>query len=384
MIEAADFYTELVAHNTDFFTGVPDSLLKSFCAYLSGTVKPDKHSIAVNEGAALALACGYHLATGKIPLVYMQNSGIGNAVNPLLSLADSAVYRIPVVLLIGWRGEPGVHDEPQHITQGRLTLPLLDTMEIPYAVLSNELAEAQKQIRQCYQHIQKTNAAFAFVVKKDTFAPYTQTPPVAAVEGAVLPRERAIEVIVRAADERGVFIATTGMASRELYEIRRRSGGAGERDFLTVGSMGHASQIALGIALQRPELPVTVLDGDGAVLMHLGALAAIGAHKPRNLCHIVLNNGAHDSVGGQPTIAPLVDLCGIARAAGYPNVYRACTEEALQNAVKVARGGLTFIEAPVLKGARADLGRPKTSPEDNKRLFMHYIQNICTKENIHD
>jgi phosphonopyruvate decarboxylase len=326
----------------------------------------------VNEGAAIGLAAGYHLATGKIPLVYMQNSGLGNATNPLLSLVDSDVYRIPLVLVIGWRGEPDVHDEPQHIKQGEVTCVLLEDMEIPYADLSDEKDEAAEQIEAAFRRIAKTNAPFAFVVRKNIFAPYTLQKNEAI--DAEMSREEAIEEVLRAVP--GVVISTTGMASREVYELREKHGQGHERDFLTVGSMGHASSIALGIALQKPELPITVLDGDGAVLMHMGALAAIGVKKTRNLRHIVLNNGAHDSVGGQPTIAPFVDLPSIARASGYQRVYAVTTKEELRRVCAEQQDALTFIEVRVRKGARKDLGRPKSTPQENKAELMSYIRGL--------
>jgi phosphonopyruvate decarboxylase len=369
LIEASYFYNKLVSAGVGFFSGVPDSLLKDFCAYITDHSDNANHIIAVNEGAAVGLACGYHLATGKIPLVYMQNSGIGNAVNPLLSLADNEVYRMPLVLVIGWRGEPGVHDEPQHIKQGKVTCSLLESMEIPHAVLENTEDGVNSQIEACFKTISETGSPYALVIRKETFAPYTLQKK--EEHSAVMAREEAIEVI--AANRSGIIVSTTGMISRELYELREKAGAGHERDFLTVGSMGHAASVALSIALHKPELPVTCLDGDGAVLMHMGALAAIGTQKPRNFCHIVLNNGAHDSVGGQPTIAPFIDMTAVARACGYIHVYQAKTKEELKNILAEKHEGLTFIEVKVKKGARKDLGRPKSTPVENKEAFMIYI-----------
>jgi phosphonopyruvate decarboxylase len=370
MITPAFFYEYLVKHNIGFFAGVPDSLLKSLCAYITDHADECDHIIAVNEGAAVALASGYHLATGKIPLVYMQNSGIGNAVNPLLSLADGDVYRLPLVLVIGWRGEPGVHDEPQHVKQGKVTRALLESIDIPYAILADTEDVARGQLDECFAHIAASNTAYALIVRKDTFAPYTLQKQSA--DSAELSREAAIEALIQSPLSAGVFVSTTGMASRELYELRKKYGMGHERDFLTVGSMGHASQIALSVALRKPNLLVTCLDGDGATLMHMGALAAIGAKKPANYRHIVLNNGAHDSVGGQPTIAPYIDLPAIARACGYEWVFSAKSRAELDMALAAAHGA-TFIEIKVCKGARKDLGRPKSSPIENKLAFMEYI-----------
>jgi phosphonopyruvate decarboxylase len=369
LIEAGYFYSKLVEKGVGFFLVVSDLLLKDFCAYITDHAEKQNYIIAVNEGAAVGLACGYHLATGRLPLVYMQNSGIGNAVNPLLSLADNDVYRIPLLLVIGWRGEPGVHDEPQHIKQGKVTCPLLESMDIHYAVLENTEDGANSQIESCFKTIAETGSPYALVIRKDTFAPYTLQKK--EEHDAVMTREEAVEEI--AANSGGIIVSTTGMISRELYELREKASAGHERDFLTVGSMGHASSIALSIALQKPQLQVTCLDGDGAALMHMGSFAAIGTQKPRNYCHIVLNNAAHDSVGGQPTIAPFIDIPAVASACGYVHVYQAKTKEELKKILTEKHDGLTFIEVKVKKGARKDLGRPKSTPIENKTAFMKYI-----------
>jgi len=370
LIEAAYFYNKLVENGVGFFSGVPDSLLKDFCAYITDYADKHNHIIAVNEGTAVGLASGYHLATGRLPLVYMQNSGIGNAVNPLLSLADNDVYRIPILLVIGWRGEPGIHDEPQHIKQGKVTCPLLESMGIPYAVLEKDENGVNSQIETCFKTIVETNAPYAFVIRKDTFAPYALQKK--DEHNAIMTREEAIEEIT--ANRGGIIVSTTGMISRELYELRDKAGTGHARDFLTVGSMGHASSIALSIALQKPQLQVTCLDGDGAALMHMGALAAIGTQKPRNYCHIVLNNAAHDSVGGQPTIAPFIDITAVAQACGYVKVHQVKTKEELKKILTNKNEGLTFIEVIVKKGSRKDLGRPKSTPIENKEAFMKFLK----------
>lgn len=373
MIEPAFFYDTLVQYGTDFFTGVPDSLLKSFCAYITDHTEGHRHIIPANEGAAVALACGYHLATGKIPLVYMQNSGIGNAVNPLLSLADPEVYHIPLLLLIGWRGEPGTTDEPQHFKQGKVTGALLEAMGIPAVILGDTKAAVSRQLASIYHELAQTKAPYALIVRKDTFASYTLHKTEASPGG--MSREEAIEEILRSSDPETLFFSTTGMTSRELYELRDRCRMGHERDFLTLGSMGHASQIALAVALHQPKRLVTCLDGDGAALMHLGALAIIGTQKQvPNFRHILLNNGAHDSVGGQPTVALQIDLLAIARACGYKGVYSASTRDALRAWVEAKQEGPTFIEVRVRKGARKDLGRPRSSPEENKQALMAVLK----------
>lgn len=386
MLESCFFYDELIKHGTRFFTGVPDSLLKNFCAYITDNAPNALNIIAANEGCAVGLCVGHYLAAGEVPLVYMQNSGLGNTVNPILSLADSDVYSVPLVMLIGWRGMPGIHDEPQHIKQGKVTLALLDAMRIPYVILSDSESEAAAQLDFCYKTIRQTSAPFAIVVRKGTFAPYALKNN--RETDADLTREEAIGRILEASPLGAAFVSTTGMISRELFEMREKRGEGHGHDFLTVGGMGHASQIALGIALSCPHRPVVCLDGDGAALMHTGGLTTIGTRRPRNLTHIVLNNGAHDSVGGQPTVALQVDLCKIALAAQYRSAVKAVTEKELDDALFAAMlderllsalpesggaGGPSFIEVRVKKGSRSDLGRPTTTPQENKKALMKFL-----------
>ena len=355
----------------DFFAGVPDSQLKALCSFLMDEygLDPAHHIIAANEGNAAALAAGYHLATGKTPVVYLQNSGLGNIVNPLASLLNGKVYGIPCLFIVGWRGEPGVHDEPQHIFQGEITLPLLDTLDIPYFVLDKDTAEEQVEAKLAeYRALFTQGKQAAFVVRKGALeysgrTVYRNDHP--------MPREEAIGRIAAAAGD-GIIVSTTGKASRELFEYRAARGQGHGHDFLTVGSMGHSSSIALGIALQKPDRRVWCLDGDGAALMHLGAMAVIGANRPANLVHVVLNNEAHESVGGMPTVAGRVDLCAVARACGYPCVLSADSPDSLERALAAARDAdqLTFLEVKCALGARPDLGRPTTTPQENKVAFM--------------
>ena len=374
MIRPQFFYELLKENGTGFFTGVPDSLLKSFCAYLTDTAGSKNHIIAANEGCAVGLAAGHYFATGNVPLVYMQNSGLGNTVNPLLSLADREVYSVPLLLVIGWRGEPNVHDEPQHVKQGKVTCALLDAMEIPYCILSDEEAEAKLQLEKAYSHIKASSSPYAVVVRKGIFDSYKLKTNEAVP--AEMSREEAIEKIVLNAPSNACFVSTTGMASRELYELRDKHGQGHAKDFLTVGSMGHASQIALGIALTKEDKTVFCIDGDGAAIMHLGGLTAIGSQRPKNMVHIVLNNGAHDSVGGQPTVGRKINLCAVAQACGYDKVVSVKTLEELQSRSKelCTNSGSVFIEVLVSKGARPDLGRPKSSPIENKKAFMEFLE----------
>lgn len=374
MIRPEYFYNTLKGMGIDFYTGVPDSLLKDICAYITDHVDRKNNVIAANEGGAVGLAAGYHLATGNIPVVYMQNSGLGNTVNPLMSLTDSDVYRIPVLLVIGWRGEPGVHDEPQHVKQGKTTLPLLDAMEIRHEIMSGDEAELEKQLAGGVRYMKETGRAFALVVKKGTFGKYklqngTHNP-------YTMEREEAIKAVAGAMDVKDIVVSTTGKISRELFEHRTATGEGHSRDFLTVGSMGHASQIALGIALNRPERNVYCFDGDGAAIMHMGGMGIVASMLPGNFYHIVFNNGAHDSVGGQPTIGFGIDMPKIAAGCGYKTVMSVATRSELDAILPT----LPTLPAPLLleikvkKGSRDDLGRPTTTPVENKEALMSFLE----------
>jgi len=374
MIRSDFFISALVAKGIDFFTGVPDSLLKYLCAYIASNLPDEKNCIAANEGNAIAIAAGYYLATRKIAAVYMQNSGLGNAINPLLSLTDPAVYNIPLMLIIGWRGEPGVKDEPQHITQGELTISLLETIGIKQEVLSTDESIAIKQIANAAEYMKNTGKAFAFIIRKNTFDYYSLPHDNMSFS---MTRERALEIVMNYLEPSAIVVSTTGMLSRELFELREAKGQDHNQDFLTVGSMGHASQIALGIALQKKNRIVYCFDGDGALIMHAGSLAIIAQKQLSNFRHIIFNNGAHDSVGGQPTVALQIDLPSVAKAFGYKHVFSVSTEKELNDICErlINLSSTVFIEIKVNKGARADLGRPTISPVQNKRAFMEFIEN---------
>ena len=416
MISPGFFAEELRRHGIDFYAGVPDSLLKSFCAWLSDNIGPSSHIIAANEGAAVALAAGHYLASGRPGCVYMQNSGEGNAINPLASLTDADVYSLPVLLLIGWRGCPGVHDEPQHVKQGKVTLTLLEAMGIPYAVLSADEAEASAQIAEACR-ILASGQVYALVVKKDTFAKYAPDSVISTEVEKSLSREDAIRTVASAIGPCDVIVSSTGMISRELFEYREAAGEGHSRDFLTVGSMGHASQIALGVALGQPERRVWCFDGDGAVIMHMGSMATVATKAKSNFVHVVFNNGAHDSVGGQPTVGLQIDLPGVARSLGYRNVYSVSTREDLLIVLEQIEGqtmhpqarndgrwpsgaqstpedtgqteglnsrnygpdrqsqcGPVFLEIIVRKGNRPNLGRPTRTPSQNRDAFMGFLK----------
>lgn len=373
MISCKFLYDCLIKRDVDFFTGIPGSLFKDFCSYITDHTCSNNQVIAANEGAAVAIACGHYLATKRISLVYMQNSGQGNATNPLVSLADADVYGIPMLLFIGWRGEPGKKDEPQHLKQGKITLSFLETLDIPYKILPQTTESVQDCLEDIFSIIRDKSAPAALIVKKGTFEPYV--PETNWKDGFDLTREDAIKLVVQELALSDIVISTTGKTSRELYEYRNQLGHDHSKDFLTVGSMGHASQVALGIALSKPSRQVFCLDGDGAVIMHMGSLAIIGSQEVPNFKHIIINNGSHDSVGGQPTVGFSISFTDIAKDCGYQLYLCGDTAEKVTKKMKILRcaRGPALLEIKVKRGARPDLGRPKTSPKENKISFMEFL-----------
>lgn len=358
----------------DYYVGVPDSQLKSLCNYLMDRygIDPNHHIIAANEGNAVGIAAGYHLAIGKIPVVYMQNSGEGNAINPLASLLNDKVYAIPVIFIIGWRGEPGVHDEPQHIYQGEVTLKLLDDMNVKSFVIQKDTSDDEvARAMEGFRDVLSTGNSVAFVIGKGAL---TDAPNVEYSNDNSMSREEIIRHIVAVAGEDPI-ISTTGKASRELFEIRESNGQSHKYDFLTVGSMGHSSSIALGVALNKPNRKIWCIDGDGALLMHMGAMAVIGSNKPKNLVHIVINNSSHETVGGMPTVAEDINIVEIAKACGYPDAVCVDSFDDLDRVLKDAKKSenLSFIEVKCAVGARDNLGRPTTTTIENKQAFMEYL-----------
>ena len=376
MIEVDKFYKSLISNQIEFFTGVPDSLLKSFCAYIKDNACADKNIIAANEGNAIGIATGYYLSTGKIGLVYMQNSGLGNTINPLVSLDDKLVYNIPVLLLVGWRGEPGKKDEPQHKKQGLITVETLELLNIKYKVIdestSNE--EVDNIIIKACEYMRETNEPYGIVVKKNTFEEYKLKNSIHT--DFEMSREEAIEVIIDSMKETSIVVSTTGMISRELFELREKKNQEHNKDFLTVGSMGHASQIAFGIAVSKKDKDVYCFDGDGAMIMHLGGLSIIGSHDDVNIKHVLFNNGAHDSVGGQDTVGLNINLPLVAEACGYKKVYSCSTRDELIKYAEIIKdiNGPVLLEIKIRKGARKDLGRPTRTPIENKNDFMDFLR----------
>lgn len=360
---------------SEFYTGVPDSLLQPLCNYLMKHYGVDKkhHVIGANEGNCVAMAAGYHLATGKYPVVYMQNSGEGNAVNPIASLLHEKVYAIPAIFVIGWRGEPGKKDEPQHIFQGEITRSLLSLLSIESYVVGKETTVTElARVRASFEEQLSKGQSVAFVIQKGAL---TNEEEMVYSNAYHMTREAVVRAVSEVAKEDPI-ISTTGKASRELFEAREARGEGHQYDFLTVGSMGHASSIACAIAAQKPETKIWCVDGDGALIMHMGAMAVVGRLQPDNLVHILINNEAHETVGGLPTAADSVSLSEIAKACGYQVIPKVEEETELLEALKKCRDSrkLTFLEVDCALGARADLGRPTTSARENKEQFMQYLK----------
>lgn len=373
MINPKQFYNKLIEFGIDFFTGVPDSLLKDICSYITDVTPKERNIIAANEGGAIGLAMGYHMATFKIPLVYMQNSGFGNTINPLLSLADPKVYGIPMLLLVGWRGEPNIKDEPQHIKQGEVSESLLKAMHIPYDIISSKTLDLNSVLQKAVNVMSEKNTPYVILVRKDTFEPYVLLSK--RETNYDLNREAAIKKVIDLIDERDIVVATTGKTSREVFEYRKERGDEHEKDFLTVGGMGHTNQIALGIALAKPERTIYCFDGDGAVIMHAGSMGIIGDLNPTNFKHIIFNNGAHDSVGGQPTIGFKINFNRIATGFNYTQYFKIASLKEFNEVFTSFKNteGPCMLEIAVNKGARESLGRPTCTPIDNKIAFQKFI-----------
>lgn len=375
-MRVSDLVQAIKAQGVQLFTGVPDSQLRPFCDYLMAKEGiSHRHLIAANEGNCLAIASGAYLATGRPACVYLQNSGLGNLMNPVCSLTHPKVYALPMILVIGWRGEPGVHDEPQHIYQGKITLESLQLLGIRALVLERTTSTPSffADFADLCQDL-KAGKSVAVVVRKGALQAEEK---LVYHHQAAISREAAIEAIAGALPEHAVLVSSTGKISRELFEVRERMGQGHEKDFLTVGSMGHCSSIALGIALSSPKRPVVCLDGDGALLMHMGAMAVIGAQRPANLIHIVLDNGAHETVGGMPTVSEQVDFCAVAKACGYH--YTAAVEDLHElcrqlHKMAVQAAGPAFLRVKVKLGARNDLGRPTRTPWQNRDDFMRTLK----------
>jgi len=376
MIDTKKFYNTLIKNSFDYFVGVPDSLLKEFCLCINDLSK-NNHIITANEGNAVAIASGYNIATSKYGVVYMQNSGLGNIVNPLLSLSDEKVYKIPMLFIIGYRGEPDIKDEPQHIKQGELTLPLLNTLGIKYFILNEDYEE---QIKQCYDYIQKTDKPIALVVKKDTFSKYEKE--YNNNNNNKLSREEALDIIINNLDNKDFIVSTTGKTSREIFEIREKNKTDHSNDFLTVGSMGHTSSLALGISLNTDK-NIYCIDGDGAFIMHMGGLAIAIQNAKDNFKYILINNGCHESVGGQQTIAYKINIEKILLGFGFNKVLTLDNKQDIVSALKEQKKySKIAIVINVNDKSRKDLGRPTTTPIYNKEQFQKKIRCKDESNNI--
>ncbi len=351
--------------------GVPDSLLKGLNAAFDD-FESSFHQITANEGAAVGMAIGAYLATGVPALVYMQNSGLGNALNPLVSLASQEVYGVPLVLLVGWRGEPGVSDEPQHKLQGSRTRELLDAIQIPWEVAEDSTEEFKSQLQRMRQLSVHISNPTALLVRAGSFSSNSAVAkPSMTVQNELMSRERALEIVAEF-DPEGYYIATTGMLARELYEIRENQGRYHNQDFLVIGGMGHVAAISHGFARLRNKGVVYCLDGDGSMLMHMGSSAVLASEREAKIIHIVFNNGCHDSVGGQPTPTNQLDFAKLAQALGYSLSIQVRTPRELESALTESKKakGATFIEIVVRPGARKDLGRPKNPPSQMMQKFL--------------
>ncbi|UCE90810.1 MAG: phosphonopyruvate decarboxylase [Methanobacteriota archaeon] len=369
MIDPATFLDSIRKQGVNYYVGVPDSLLKDLCAYLGENVDQERHVISANEGNAVGLAAGWYLGSGQPAMVYMQNSGIGNSFNPLVSLADPEVYSIPMVLVVGWRGAPGTKDEPQHMKQGRIMTSLLDALEIPYFIMDG-MTDVDAKISDACASMYRRMAPVVILIMPGAFAHQTSLRKKG--EEYQVSREDAMKAVVSCLSPQDVVVSTTGKLSRELYEHRRREGASECRDFLTVGSMGHASSIAMALSSALADRKVICLDGDASVIMHMGSMATIGQKAPGNLVHIVLNNGSHESVGGQPTVGFSIDFVGIAKSCGYRDAVSVHDIDGIIGAMArfLDAIGPSFLEIRVSMKARSDLGRPVETPVENRKAFM--------------
>jgi phosphonopyruvate decarboxylase len=372
MLDCHEFYTLLAEQHLTYFCGVPDSTFKDWMTYLD-----DQHGrgltnrIVAIERDAIGYAAGYYLASGRIGVVYLQNSGLGNIVNPLTSLADEQVCRIPILLLIGWRGEPGRKDEPQHSKMGQITVPLLDILGIRHAILPVKLSEVKQVLAEACYYLASMCGIFALLVCEGTFKPYPSSKR-AADKTSFMSREEALVLIAKRLGPEVLIISTTGKTSRELFEYRTVQQQDHQSDFLMVGAMGLASSLAAEVALQHPQERIIILDGDAAALMSAGNLATIGYYAPSNLYHIIFDNGCHESTGGQPSTSQIVSWEKLALANAYKGVLAVETREALEAQLDywLEQTGPRMLVVKVRKGSRQDLGRPTTSPVENRNAFM--------------
>ena len=375
-VDPISFYNYCLDNEVNFFVGVPDSLLKDFCLCIDENSPKENHIISANEGNAIAIASGYHLGTNKIPLVYMQNSGIGNAVNPLLSLCDSDVYSIPMIVMVGWRGEPNINDEPQHIKQGKTQIEFLKSIDCPFYIFSKDDNQSSKKLIEAINLAKSSQKPVVILIKKNYFNKNKSIKKDAIPKKNSLGRETALEIILNKLNSNSIIVSTTGKTSREIFELRSKKNQSHSSDFLTVGSMGHCSSIALGLSLSKQNKNIICIDGDGSMIMHLGSIATIAALKPRNFKHILLNNKVHESVGGQDTAARHIDLYSVVNSFSFYKMFKASSEDELIDTIDdfISYDGPSFIEINIEPGSRPDLGRPTIEPVQNKINFMKFLE----------
>lgn len=370
MVDQKLLFAALNQMGVDFFTGVPDSLLNDFCLYLVKNIPDGQHVMAANEGNAIGIAAGHYMATGKIPVVYMQNSGIGNATNPLLSLTHECVYGIPMILVIGWRGDPAISDHAQHKKQGELTPVLMKDMDIPYEILDSDDSVIEK-FAWAVAKAKEISSPVALIAKKAILTEKVkkQVYP----DSRLMNREEAVSAVVEVLGSDAVYLGTTGRATREVHEQLKAHGVGEGHEFQNVGSMGHVSSVGLGLALARPDQKVVVFDGDAAVVMHMGALATNCRYKAGNLIHIVLNNGVNESVGGQPSAGYVINLTEVAAACGYRTPGHAVeTKEELQRIIRdFDKGEMPlFVDVHVRQGIRSDMPKLNIDHKAQKDALM--------------
>jgi phosphonopyruvate decarboxylase len=372
-LNVKDLFDILEKKHIHFFTGVPDSTLKDFSFYLEDHTTKKNHVIAANEGNAIGIASGYFLATGQIPLVYMQNSGFGNSINPITSLADKTVFSIPMLILMGWRGEPNQKDAVQHQKDGQIQLDILESLHLSYNILDSKTS-LENDIEEAISSLKINSAPHVLLVRRGTFEKYTPQNSSLIMDN-IMSREASILEIVRSLNSDDIVISTTGKASREIYEIRKKLNHNSENDFRVIGSMGHASSIALGINLQISDRKVYCLDGDGSLIMHMGAMSTISKYSNTNFRHILLNNFSHDSVGGQASSSDVINFSNLSKSLSYSNYFKITDKAQFSSTFPDFQNmeGPSFLEIVVSKGSRVDLGRPDSSPKENKEQFMKFL-----------
>lgn len=370
MVDQKQLFDSLQEMGVDFFTGVPDSLLNNFCLYLTQNIPDGQHVMAANEGNAVAIAAGHYMATGNIPLVYMQNSGIGNATNPLLSLTHDCVYGIPMILVIGWRGDPSISDHVQHRKQGELTPVLMKDMDIPYDILDSDDTVIDK-FAWAVSKAREISSPVALIAQKAILTEKVKKQEYPSSK--LMNREDAVSAVVDVLGSDAIYLGTTGRATREVHEQLKEHGVGEGHEFQNVGSMGHVSSVGLGLALAKPGKRIVVFDGDAAVVMHMGALATNCRYKAGNMIHIVLNNGVNESVGGQPSAGYVVNLTEIAAACGYRTPGHAVeTKDELQTIIRdFEQGGMPlFIDVHVRQGIRSDMPKLNIDHKAQKEALM--------------